>query len=210
MKNTSSYLNILLSVAILLLCIKLVSLSAPTKATAQVPSTPASTTAITATVDTAAATVQEAVTTDIATAEPQDIPANAPSTQPVATVPQTVKTDQKTEKKRKVEKAEKKEEPKAPTVRIINTTDIGKNIIGYAGPTPVEITIEDGKVKSIKALPNQESPGFLRRVLESGLLEKWNGKTIEEAKAMEVDGVTGATFTSTALIKNVKKGLSQK
>ena len=36
----------------------------------------------------------------------------------------------------------------------LNTTELGKDIIGYGGTVPLEITLENGKVKSVKALEN--------------------------------------------------------
>ena len=90
------------------------------------------------------------------------------------------------------------------TVRL-NTTELGKDIIGYAGTVPLEITLEDGKVKNIKALANSETPEFFEEA--SVLLSKWNGYTIEDAQKMKVDGVSGATFTSNAIIGNVQRGL---
>ena len=89
----------------------------------------------------------------------------------------------------------------------INTTDFTEDIIGYNGPTPVEITVVKGVITGIEALPNREGPRFLQTVLASGLLEKLNGLTLKEAKAVTLDAVSGATFTSTALIKNIQAGL---
>ena len=96
---------------------------------------------------------------------------------------------------------------KGPDTLKINTTDLGADIIGFNGPTPVEISVYDGVITGIQALPNQETPRFFQRVLESGLLQKMVGKTVEEAKEMELDAVTGATFSSEALIKNIRLGL---
>lgn len=87
----------------------------------------------------------------------------------------------------------------------LNTTELGKDIIGYAGTVPLEITLEDGKVKNVKALANSETPEFFEEA--SVLLPKWNGHTIEDAQKMKVDGVSGATFTSNAIIGNVQRGL---
>ena len=39
------------------------------------------------------------------------------------------------------------------------------------------------------------------------MLNAWDGLTIKAAKSKKVDAVTGATFTSEALIENVKQGL---
>lgn len=60
-------------------------------------------------------------------------------------------------------------------------------------------------MKNIKALANSESPEFFGEA--SALLSKWDGQTIEDAQKMKVDGVTGATFSSKAIIGNVQRGL---
>ncbi len=87
----------------------------------------------------------------------------------------------------------------------LNTTELGKDIVGYGGIVPLEITLQDGRVKSIKALANSETPGFFKEA--SALLTKWNGKSIEDAQKMKVDAVSGATFSSKAIIGNVQRGL---
>ncbi len=87
----------------------------------------------------------------------------------------------------------------------INTTSIGSKISGYGGPVPLEIHLKDGKITGIEALPNSETPGFFKRA--SALLDKWNGLTPAEALETKVDGVTGATFSSQAIINNVNLGL---
>ena len=43
--------------------------------------------------------------------------------------------------------------------------------------------------------------------MKKNLLDKWNGKKVKEAKSMKVDAVTGATYSSNAVIENVKLGL---
>lgn len=89
---------------------------------------------------------------------------------------------------------------------IINTTDIGKDISGYGGPVPLEIYVTGGRIDSIVALPNSESPQFFGRLDASGLTRAWNGKTLREAETMQVDAVTGATYSSNAFIANVRVG----
>lgn len=88
---------------------------------------------------------------------------------------------------------------------VINTTEIAKDVSGYGGPVPLEIYIKDGKVKEVKALRNSESPDFFNHA--KALLIRWNGKTIEEAQQMKVDGVSGATFSSRGIIGNMRAGL---
>ena len=87
----------------------------------------------------------------------------------------------------------------------LNTTELGKDIVGYGGIVPLEITLQDSRVKSIRALANSESPDFFKEA--SALLTKWNGQTIEDAQKMKVDAVSGATFSSKAIIGNVQRGL---
>lgn len=89
---------------------------------------------------------------------------------------------------------------------IINTTELGKNIEGYNGPTPLKIYIKKNKVVKIEALKNQETPKYYVRV-KKALFEKWNNLKVSEAQKLQVDGVTGATYTSEAVIKNVQAGL---
>ena len=91
---------------------------------------------------------------------------------------------------------------------VINTSDIGREIIGYSGVTPVEITVRDGRISGIIALPNQETPEFIGSVRNSNLLESLNGKTLQEAARTKIDAVSGATFTSNAVIKNIEAGIN--
>ena len=91
-------------------------------------------------------------------------------------------------------------------VYVINTTELGKNVEGYNGPTPLKIYINNNKVEKIEALKSFETPKYYVKV-KTALLEKWNGMKIKEAKALKVDAVTGATFSSEAVIKNVQLGL---
>ena len=89
---------------------------------------------------------------------------------------------------------------------VVNTTTICKSIEGYNGPVPLKIYIKKNKVEKIELLKNTETPKYLAMVKKS-LMEAWNGLSVKEATTKKVDGVTGATFTSDALIQNVQKGL---
>ena len=93
------------------------------------------------------------------------------------------------------------------TLRI-NTTALCEDVIGFNGPTPVEITVVKGVVTKVEPLQNREGPRYMQAIREAGLFDKLVGKTMEEAKAVELDAVTGATFSSKALIENIKRGLA--
>ncbi len=89
---------------------------------------------------------------------------------------------------------------------IINTTTISKGVKGYLGNTPLKIYITNNKIDKIEALPNKETPKYFLKV-KNQMLDKWNGMTVTKALTADVDGVTGATFSSDAVKKNVKLGL---
>ena len=88
---------------------------------------------------------------------------------------------------------------------VINTAPLGKDIIGYAGTVPVKITVTDDTVRQISVMDNEETGSFLTRAEK--VTAQWTGKSLEEAAKAEVDAVSGATYTSEAIITNVKRGL---
>lgn len=90
---------------------------------------------------------------------------------------------------------------------VVNTRMLAKDVQGYGGPVPLKIHIDkDGRLTAIEAEPNAESPSFFDRAKE--LFSRWQGKTIDEAMAEDVDAVSGATFSSKAIIRNVQRGLA--
>lgn len=91
---------------------------------------------------------------------------------------------------------------------VIDTTVLGREINGYSGPTPLKIYLRDGVVVQIEALPNQDTPEFFSATLEEGFREQWYGKDALAALQAPVKPVTGATYSSTAFIQNVRTGLS--
>lgn len=90
---------------------------------------------------------------------------------------------------------------------VINTTRLGGKILGYGGTVPLEIYVTDGRIDSIRALPNNETTEVFRRLYDEGMMQAWNGYTLKEAASLEVDGVTGATYSSNAVIGNVRTGV---
>lgn len=89
---------------------------------------------------------------------------------------------------------------------IINTTTLADDIEGYAGPTPVKIYINKSqKIEKVEALKNLETPKYF--ALLKDLLNSWNGLAVKKAAQAEVDVVTGATYSSEAVIDNVRRGI---
>jgi electron transport complex protein RnfG len=89
---------------------------------------------------------------------------------------------------------------------VVNTTKLGKDVQGYASTAPVKIYIKKNKVEKVEFLKNQETPKYMARV-KKAMLNKWDGLKVKDAAKQKVDGVTGATFSSDAIIKNVQLGL---
>lgn len=91
-------------------------------------------------------------------------------------------------------------------VYVINTTEIGKNIEGYQATTPLKVYIKKDKVEKIEFLKSQETPKYYVKV-KKALLNKWDGKKVKDAKTQNIDAVTGATYSSEAVIENVRLAL---
>ena len=89
---------------------------------------------------------------------------------------------------------------------VVNTKPLAKDVQGYGGPVPLKIHIKDGRVAAVEAEPNAESPDFFNRAKE--LLNHWQNRSVDEALAEEVDAVSGATFSSRAIIANMQRGLA--
>ena len=89
---------------------------------------------------------------------------------------------------------------------VINTTTLAKDVDGYVGPTPVEVYIKKNKIVKVVMLKSQETPKYNARVKKE-MLPSYENKKIVKGKAVEVDGVTQATFTSNAVKENVKRAL---
>ena len=89
---------------------------------------------------------------------------------------------------------------------VVNTTTLGKNVVGYVGATPLKIYIQKDKIVKVEALKNQETPKHNAKVKRM-LLTKWDGMKVKDVAKQNVDGVTGATITSDAMKKNVQLGV---
>lgn len=90
---------------------------------------------------------------------------------------------------------------------VVNTSTLAKNIKGYGGPVPLEISIKDGKISKIETLKNSESEEFFSRV-RTELIPKWIGVSVDDVSSTEVDAVSGATMSSVALNATIKEGVA--
>jgi len=88
---------------------------------------------------------------------------------------------------------------------VVDTKTIGSKIRGYKGSTPVKIYIRKGKIQKVEAQKNRETPAYFADA--KAVLEKFVGVDIKKVPTMKVDAVSGATFSSNALVENVKAGV---
>ena len=91
---------------------------------------------------------------------------------------------------------------------VVNTTTLARGVIGYQDATPVKIYIHHDVVQRVEALPCQETPKFFQAACRK-VLPQWQGLSVDAALEQPIDGRTGATLSSDALIKNVRKGLDR-
>lgn len=89
---------------------------------------------------------------------------------------------------------------------IVNTTTLAQDVKGYMGATPVEVYIKKNKIVKVVMLKSQETPKYNARV-KKNMLPLYEGVKITKKSSVDVDGVTGATFTSNAVKENVKRAL---
>ena len=101
--------------------------------------------------------------------------------------------------------ADKKEDvmKKENGTYVVNTTTLGKDVVGYEGPTPLKVYIKSNKIQKIEFLENQETPRYWKKMV-SFIEHKWDGMKVQDAKTAQVDGCTGATYSSDAVKANVK------
>ena len=93
-------------------------------------------------------------------------------------------------------------------VRIIESKGIVPGILGYAGPIYLKLQIVDDTITKVEVTENTETPSFYNEVVQSGLLKSWDGKSLNQASMMHVDALSGATYTSNAIIQTLQKTAS--
>jgi len=89
---------------------------------------------------------------------------------------------------------------------IVNTTTLAKEIDGYNGPTPVEVYIKKNRIVKVVLLRSQETPKYNARIKKE-LLPRYEGQNVKKGTLQNVDGLTGATFTSDAVKENIRRAV---
>jgi hypothetical protein len=80
--------------------------------------------------------------------------------------------------------------------------------VGYGGPMEVTVAINDqGEVIGFSIASHKETPSFLNKVIESDLIDKLLSMNYQNNFVMgeDVDSISGATYTSRAIIEIVRE-----
>jgi len=89
---------------------------------------------------------------------------------------------------------------------LLHSSPFCDEIIGFVGPTPLLIGFdEDYIITGIALLPNDETPRWIRRVINSDFLESWDSLQLLAAKTEEVKLVSGATVSARAIKETIQK-----
>lgn len=93
---------------------------------------------------------------------------------------------------------------------VVCSSPCADSIIGYSGSTPLLIGISSGDtIVGVTLLANTESPGYIRKIEKKDFFKRWNGLSVKAALASKVDVVSGATYSSSAIIQNMRIRLSK-
>ncbi len=94
---------------------------------------------------------------------------------------------------------------KSDKTYVINTTELC-NVRGFKGSTPLEVHILKDKIVKIVPLKNSETPRYYKKV-EDAVNAQFIGKKVTKLEKVEIDGVTGATFTAKAVKENLSAAI---
>lgn len=91
-----------------------------------------------------------------------------------------------------------------PTVSA-DTTGDAQWARGYAGEVPVVVGVgADERIDTVMLGEHNETRAYIKKLQREGLFDAWDGMTLIEAERASVQAVSGATFSSSAVIANVK------
>ena len=80
---------------------------------------------------------------------------------------------------------------------------------GYGGRVPLLIGVNDSlTITNVVLLPNNETGEYVQAVYSDQFTGRWKGVSLEDAIALRVDVVSGATHTSEAVIAGVRNTAS--
>ena len=81
--------------------------------------------------------------------------------------------------------------------------------MGYGGPLLMCVAVSlEGEILNLAVINSKETPSYLEKVLDAGLLDKIIGKSYDDEYSLGngVDAVSSATYSSRAIVEASKKG----
>ncbi len=86
----------------------------------------------------------------------------------------------------------------------VDSDRAGTTAEGYGGPVPLRVWLDaDARVVEVSVLANDETPGYLKLVIDGGLLERVRG--LDAAELESIDAVTMATLSSRAIAEGCRR-----
>jgi NosR/NirI family nitrous oxide reductase transcriptional regulator len=88
------------------------------------------------------------------------------------------------------------------------TSDVVPGERGYAGPIDLVVGLDgEGRITGLEVLSHSETPSYVRGLTQRSFLDQFVGKTVQDSLRMglDLDGLTGATITSDAVARTVRK-----
>lgn len=83
------------------------------------------------------------------------------------------------------------------------------SIRGYFGTTPLVIVLDaEDVVSGVELLDNIDSPDYVEHVKNKGLLSAWVGIPASKVASIQIDAVSGATYTSRGIIESMKRRMA--
>ncbi len=79
---------------------------------------------------------------------------------------------------------------------------------GFGGPLKVAVSVDStGTVINAVVVENRETPSWFDKVMKSPLLKSMTGKSYKDPFEIgrDVDGITGATYTTRAVVQSIQK-----
>lgn len=89
---------------------------------------------------------------------------------------------------------------------LLASTDFGISYTGYSGDVSVLVAFDQKRiVTGVYVFKHNEDKAYINDVIFEGLLNRWNKKALAPATTTQnVDAVSGATFSSNAIINTVR------
>ena len=93
---------------------------------------------------------------------------------------------------------------------LLLTLPYCEEIEGFGGNVPFAIIFNpNDEIRELYLLEHSETSSWIEGLNDEKFFESWNGLTAEEAMDAEIDAISGATFTSDAVIQSMDLRLSK-